>query len=527
MAGGLIQLVAYGNQDLFLSQDPQITFFKMVYRRHTNFTLETIPATFLHRPDFGKRVSCVISRNGDLIRKIHVVVELPIIPQFIDENQNVDQIFKFAWVRRIGYAIIKTVDIEIGGELIDRHYGDWLNIWHELTIPNRIDLDTVLGNVSELTDYTNGKKSYKLMIPLQFWFNRVAGLALPVVSLQYNHIKLNLELNDFNKCYVVAPTHSINLDNDFVNFKQYEYLIQNVDGVISLAQFIHFDIINRIMYLSRINNNSFQSLTETNPDLIQENEQQKQLLYAKDANGELINRKYFIYGLTSEFRAMPRINAVEITQKNNSVNFNNITLKNCFLLVEYGFLEDEERIRFAQARHEYLVEQLFYNGSEVVNGVNQSFNIGFTQACKELVWVSQLSLIENLNDTFNYTDSPLRDAEGNTIGKNLITNSSILFNGHERISYRTNDYFSKAQIYQNHRHAASEGINVYSFSIYPEKHQPSGTANMSLIDNINLKTTFQPIINFNNTAIIRVYGIVYNVLRIANGISNLVFAIDY
>src|SRR5271166_357030 len=146
MAGGLIQLVAYGNQDIFLTQDPQITFFKVVYRRHTNFSLEVIPQDFIHTPDFGKRVSCILSRNGDLIGKVYVAIQLPTIPQFLDDNQNVDQVFKFAWVRRIGYAIIKTVDIEIGGELIDRHYGDWLNIWHELTIPKRMNLDIVLGN---------------------------------------------------------------------------------------------------------------------------------------------------------------------------------------------------------------------------------------------------------------------------------------------------------------------------------------------------------------------------------------------
>jgi len=527
MSGGLIQLVAYGNQDLFLTQNPQITFFKMVYRRHTNFSLEVIPQDFVHRPDFGKRVSCILSRNGDLIRKVHIVIELPTIPQFIDENQNVDQIFKFAWVRRIGYAIIKTVDIEIGGELIDRHYGDWLNIWHELTIPDRINLDKVLGDVEELTDYSNGKKSYKLMIPLQFWFNRIAGLALPIVSLQYNHIKINLELNDLNKCYIVTPTHSINMDNDFVNYAPYEYLVQNVDGIISLAQFIHFDIISRTLYIRRITPNGFLSLIETNPDLIQENEQQKALLYAKDSEGNLINAKYFVYGMVSGFRAMPRINATETLQVNTSINFNNIVLKNCFLLVEYGFLDDEERIRFSQARHEYLVEQLFFNGDDPIYGLNQSFIIGFTQACKELIWVSQLDLIANLNDTFNYTDNPLRTTDGEINGKNLITTGTILFNGHERLSQRDIQYFSKLQIYQNHRHNAEEGINVYAFSLHPEKHQPSGTANLSRIDNVTLKLGFSPIVNFNSTAKLRIYGIVYNVLRIANGISNLVFAIDY
>lgn len=529
MTGGLIQLVAYGTQDLFITHDPQITFFKIVYRRHTNFSLEVIPQTFLHRPDFGKRVTSVLSRNGDIIRKIHVVIELPTIPQFKDINQNVDNIFKFAWVRRIGYAIIKTVEIEIGGELIDRQYGDWLNIWHELTIPDRMNLNKVIGDVSELTDLTNGKKSYKLMVPLQFWFNRIAGLALPIVSLQYNHIKINLELSELSKCYIVSPTYSINIDNDFVNFVPNEYITQTVNGVTSLAKFIHFDIINRVLYLQRITDNGFLSLTETNPDAIKEDAQQKALLYAKDVNGNLINAQYQIYGMTSEFRAMPRINATERIQKNISVNFNNIVLKDCFLLVEYGFLDDEERIRFSQARHEYLIEQLFFNGAETINGLNQSFKVGFTQACKELIWVSQLDLAlsQRNNDLFNYTDSLIRDGDGNVTGNNIITEATILFNGFERLSMRDSEYFSKLQIYQNHRHNSDEGINAYSFALHPEKHQPSGTANLSRIDNVNLKINVIPDIDFNYTANLRIYGIVYNILRVSNGISGLVFAIDY
>ena len=529
MAGGLIQLVAYGNQDLFITHDPQITFFKVVYRRHTNFTLEAIPQNFIHVPDFGKRVTAVLSRNGDLIRKIHIIVELPNIPQFKDENQEVDIITKFAWVRRIGYAIIKTVDIEIGGELIDRQYGDWLNIWHELTVPDRKNIDKLIGDIEELTDLTNGKRSYKLFIPLQFWFNRVAGLALPIVSLQYNHIKINVELNDFEKCYIISPTHYINVDNSFVNFQPFEYLEQNVDGVISTARFIHFDILNRRLYISRITGNGFLSLTESDPTKIDTDEEQFNLLYEKDNNNDYINSRYFIRGITSEFVAMPRINATERVHRNRTVNFNNIALKNAFLLVEYGFLDDEERIRFSKARHEYLIEQLFYNGEMTVDGLHQSFKIGFTQPCKELIWVTQLTLAQNLrnNDHFNYTDSLIKDKDGNVVGNNIITQTTILFNGHERLSLRDVEYFSKLQIYQYHRHNTTEGINVYSFSLYPENHQPSGTANLSRIDNIDLRLNVIPEINFDFTAKLRIYGIGYNILRIANGISGLVFAIDY
>ena len=188
MTGGIIQLVAYGNQDLFLTSDPQITFFKIVYRRHTNFSIEVIPRTFINNPQFGNKVACILSRDGDLIRKVHLVIELPKIGPFLDSTQQLDPITKFAWVRKIGFAIINTIQIEIGDELIDEQYSDFLNIWYELTVPYNKNINKMIGNVEALTSYTNGKDPYLLFIPLQFWFNRVTGLALPIFRTHANFV---------------------------------------------------------------------------------------------------------------------------------------------------------------------------------------------------------------------------------------------------------------------------------------------------------------------------------------------------
>jgi hypothetical protein len=528
MTGGLIQLVAYGVQDLFLTNEPQITFFKVVYRRHTNFSTESIKQNFTHKPDFGRRVTAILSRNGDLIRNIQLVAILPRIPMFKDENNDIDLITKFAWVRRVGYAIIKSVEIEIGGELMDKQYGDWLNIWNELTIPSNKNIDRLLGDVKEVRDFSNGKDSYKLFIPLKFWFNRFAGLALPVVSLQYNHVKINLEINDFNKCHVISPTHIIRIDNDFVNFESFEFLEQIVDGVRSLARFVHFDIINRELYIWRITDNGFLSLTEADPLNLVDEDQQDALLYERDANGNLVNAKYLIKGLTSEFEAMPLINAIERIHRFSGVEFNNIVLKDAFLLVEYVFLDVEERVKFSQSKHEYLIEQILFNGEKVIDGLHQSFKLGFTQPCKELIWVTQLSLAQKRrnNDLFNYTDSMVRDINEQLIGENIVSKETLLFNGQERLSFRDHEYFSWLQPYQYHQNAPNEGINSYSFSLFPEKHQPSGSANLSKIDNILLRLSVIPDIDFSNTAKLRVYCVVYNILRVANGISGLVFSND-
>ena len=518
MSGGLIQLVARGPQDLYLTHEPQITFFKIVYRRHTNFSIETIPQNFLHPIDFGRRVTAIISRNGDLIRKIHVVIELPRIPEFRDENHQIDVVTKFAWVKRIGFAIIKTVEIEIGEELIDRQYGDWLNIWYELTVSKRHNQNKILGEVKILTDFTNGKPSYKLFIPLQFWFNRIAGLALPVISLQYNYIKLNLELNNFDKCYIIAPTNFISIDNAFVNFQPYEYIVQEVDGIKSLARFIHFDIIEKKLYYEKITDNGFLSYKDKYP-----------CREINNLHKNIYNKKYIIKGLESKFIATPRINAIERIHKNKTINFRHISLNHCFLLVEYIFLDDEERIRFSRARHEYLIEQLFFNGDEVIDGLHESFKIGFNQPIKELIWVTQLSQTRNccVNQTFNYTDSLILDDRNNYIGKNIIKRETILFNGLERISMRSSKYFSWIQPYQYHSHNPySATINVYSFSLYPEKYQPSGTANFAKIDNAYLRIAVRRKINYCNSALLRIYGVAYNIFRVSNGICGLVFTID-
>ena len=503
MTGGIIQLVAYGIQDIFLTSDPQITFFKVVYRRHTNFSTEVIPRTFISNPDFGNTSACILSRDGDLIRKVTLVLQLPKIGPFLDGTQELDPITKFAWARKIGFAIINTIQIEIGDELIDEQYGDWLNIWYELTVPFNRNINKMIGNVDALTSYTNGKDPYLLFIPLQFWFNRITGLALPIVSLQYNHIRFNLLLNELTQCYNLAPTNYIYIDNDFVNFIQFEYIAQTINSVTIYAQYIYYDILDKILYYTRISPQPFVSASSVQSSI------------------------YTITGVTSNFTTLPSVGSTERAYSNPLVNFNSVTISNSFLLIEYIFLDDEERIRFAQSRHEYLVEQIFRTFPETINGLQQSYKVGFTQPCKELIWVAQLTTNINNNDTFNYTSNIIRNFDGTLMNGPIILGESILFNGHERITFRDSTYFTQLQPYQYHVNTAKDGINVYSFSIHPTDHQPSGSANFSRIDNVSIKINVIPTITTTNTAQLRIYGIMYNILRIANGVSGLVFAIDY
>ena len=221
MGGGLLQLVAYGAQDVYLTGNPQITFFKAVYRRHTNFAIEAIEQTFNGNPAFGSRVTCQITRNGDLINRVYLQLRLT-------------NTTTACYVKYFGLRVINYVEIEIGGQRIDKHYGQWLHIWNELTQEpgKQAGYAKMVGNVPQLTnlivqggetcddDCTAGEPNtsnevqncapeYTLYIPLQFWFCRNPGLALPLIALQYHEVRINLTFNDIrNLCFDAAPQNS-------------------------------------------------------------------------------------------------------------------------------------------------------------------------------------------------------------------------------------------------------------------------------------------------------------------------------
>jgi hypothetical protein len=153
MGGGLLQLVAYGAQDVYLTGNPQITFFKVVYRRHTNFAVEAIAQTFNGTPGYGNTVSCQISRNGDLINRVYLQVKLPKIDGTGTYAPVLSETGGPRYVNYIGLRLIKSVTIEIGGQQIDKHYSDWLYIWNELSLPlgKRYAYDTMVGADKDLT----------------------------------------------------------------------------------------------------------------------------------------------------------------------------------------------------------------------------------------------------------------------------------------------------------------------------------------------------------------------------------------
>jgi hypothetical protein len=170
MGFGLLKLVSVGKENEILNVNPQITFFKKQYNNINNFSIETIPQYFKSVPNFGRRITANISKIGELINDMSLFIELQEIPP-CNHISLPTGIKKFAWVKKIGLAMIKYIDVEIDGILIERHYNDWLNIYNEIELYDNTHLEQVLGNIELLTDYSNGKESYKLYIPLRFFFN--------------------------------------------------------------------------------------------------------------------------------------------------------------------------------------------------------------------------------------------------------------------------------------------------------------------------------------------------------------------
>ena len=188
MGGGLMQLVAYGAQDVYLTGNAQITFWKVVYRRHTNFSIETIEHTLTGNPDFGRKATATIIRNGDLATRILLMVTLDTVTWNLNKVGNTRP--KFAWIRRLGHTLIRNVDVQIGGSQIDKQYGVWLDLWYELTHDYNQERGyrAMIGDVEELTSLDepdaqgNIKEQFTMYIPLQFWFCRNSGLALPLIA---------------------------------------------------------------------------------------------------------------------------------------------------------------------------------------------------------------------------------------------------------------------------------------------------------------------------------------------------------
>ena len=512
MPGAIAQLVGYGAQDVYLTGNPQITFFKSVFRRYTNFATESIQQTFDGTVDFGKLPTVTIARNGDLLGAVWIEVTLPdllsydITPTpaegntsnvqtltanvYTDSSGNYWQVrtgsapnYSYAnaiavydgvasyyqnyselgnvstytgnittwpymivsntanaairnftiptanlrYANGIGYAVMKSVELEIGGQRIDKHYSEWWDVWSELTEKSeKLDgINAMIGKYDQTSYASTWQRKQAaantFYVPMRFCYNRNPGMYLPLVALSYHQVKLNFEFRNYLECIRCA---------------------------------------------------------------------------------------YPVTALTSKAGALP------------------LAFTDCKIYADYVFLDAPERMRMSEIQHEYLVTQLQYQGDEPVpsptdpNGtVNRKYNLNFNHPVRELVWVYQAAsnyAVDpvNGNDIFDY--------EIPSTGGEVFANAKLVINGSDRFSVRSGPYFRLVQPYEHHTRVPQKSIYVYAFALSDaEDMQPNGTANFTRFDSAQLQFTLNSALPAGR---VKIYAVNYNVLRVAAGMAGLAFA---
>jgi hypothetical protein len=436
MGGGLLQLVAYGAQDAYLSGNPQITFWKGLYKRHTNFAMESFRVNFNGQPLWGSRQSAIVNRYADLLYSTYIEIELPskenlsgITALWNHGGQTADETF-FQPIT-LGYNLIDRVELDIGGQIIDRLYSEFMVLWSELTkdLTKSANLGLLLSN-EKYTKSTlsfsanqgcvsgNGRESLPnvLYIPLMFFYTKNPGVALPLIALQYHEVKIN------------------------VIWRDSVFVAGNFDNVGTLPQ-----------------------------------------------------------------------------------------PTTACLYIDYVYLDTDERRRFAQQSHEYLIEQVQFNEDVGIASASRRIDLTFNHPVKELLWVVQPSCYSDCKAHSKYT-RPANRLTPFVYDQAAVYSQHLQINGQDRMEARYGDYFNKVQPYQHHTGLFynKPGAYCYSFAIKPEEHQPSGTCNFSRIDTATIVLNMDGAVDVDRTTgdtwDMRVYAINYNILRVMSGMGGLAFS---
>lgn len=498
---GLLELVAHGIQDIFLIGNPQITFFKTVYKRHTNFSMEAFQLSYDAKPAYGQKTTFTITRYADLIYTMILEADLPQLYATTTYDTTVATPADYvkgtgdiSWVNNTGHALVNYYDLTIGKQLIDRQYSEWMEIWTELSQSEskKRGLDLMLNRNPQLIVNPGPLNVY---IPLQFWFCRNIGLALPLVALQYHEVQLEVNFRPISQLYTFGSNY-------------YYSAVSNGTNVLQIYK-----------------------LYSTTPNL--DNESQAKIMVFPNGNQFFIHPTTTIGGvgqtglsghpyLLTMTQNVPAgfSNATVYIKPNGVLNTGiNNAISEIRLYVDYIYLDTVEQREFANTKHRYLIEQLQFSGSQSIgaNIQNNRFKINFNLPIKELYWINQLDDVFITNDLFNYSNT----VDPIVPQGNIITSGLIYINGIERFSIRTGDYFRLIQPYQKHTRSPNDFFYIYSFSIKPEEHQPSGCSNFSKIDTKELYINIAPGLG---TQLQRIYALNYNILRIYSGMGGIAFS---
>ena len=533
MGGGLLQLVAYGAQDAYITGNPHITFWKVLYKRHTNFAMEAFRVNFTGSPQYGQRVVAVINRNADLMYKTYLEVTLP------DTTAATGGLTSdVRWTgdaqRRLGYALLKKLEVEIGGQIIDTHYGEWLYLWENLTssYDNSCKLDAMVGGTLGGTSTTLtscGGRPGVLYIPLQFWFCRNPGLALPLIALQYHEVRLNITLAPATDLVsgtagvsgsVSAAASRLPQLKDMALYIDYIYL--DVDERRRFAQQSHEYLIDQLQYGLQ------QTLTTASARIdLTLNHPVKELVWVfQDAEktdcGSATTRAI---GYTQPFVYDDIVNRCRL-QINGQDRFDE----------RYGdYFWKVQPYQHHSGGAFWPTRQL--TNAVSVTGTPTAVSSTFTLSAATSGTQSYTALSGVLIPGMTVTGAGITGT--NTIlsiTPSSATAGSITFV--TSFTSTASSYVATTVFVADDNTLTSTGtttttyqvanpINVYSFALQPEEHQPSGTCNFSRIDTTTLvfdsfKTGTFPTksrpFNF------RIYAVNYNIFRVMSGMGGLAYS---
>jgi hypothetical protein len=626
-----MQLVAYGAQDVYLTGNPQITFFKVVYRRYTNFAIETVELSLNGTADFGKRVTVTITRNGDLVTRMYLRIELgSVILNNYPQEELLRNQFLFAWIQEVGNFIIDNIQFEIGGSQIDKHYGHWMSVWHDLTRNSDTEpaYNALVGNVDELTALRpadaqgNFTRPYVLYVPLIFWCNTNSGLALPLIALQYHEVRLWIEFNPFQE--LICHTNNVTLNrlgngigvmNDASLLVDYVYI--DTEERRRFAQVGHEYLINQLQFtgVEAVNSNPLRVKLGFNHPT-------KEFIW-DIKSGDYISRNspFLCYSNTDNWSAAltyaaenvisgsvtvgdaaagpapaqaPEVN-ISSAQYNEwntinpvSTNTRNPAFYSVFTYQAGQGVDDAQppsayaKLLYAQVNPgaDTANVNFKFRRDVLLNPQNLSYNLGdYIQKFAVVIyytvvdangvgkpgtltyqvkpWEHTINVRDVSVPVANWVDNRYTAKQGPngyadmdiwatlpTVSGLLINNrynpveaGVIQLNGHDRFDQREGAYFHLIQTYDYHSSTPQPGVNVYSFALHPEQHQPSGTCNLSRIDNTTIVLYLYTDVPFPDPARnppplsvvgpsseFYIYDTNYNVLRIMSGMGGLAYS---
>jgi hypothetical protein len=494
--------------------------------------MESIEQTFSGQADFGRRVTCTISRNGDLAYRTYLQVTLPEINQEMKGTGAGDAVYA-RWLDYIGEQLVAQVEVEIGGQRIDRQYGDWMHIWNQVTLSSEQQRGyfKMIGNTTQLTyicDPTfadvagpcaaaggpsqvcaprKALPETTLYVPLLFWFCRNPGLALPLIALQYHEVKINIDFRPIGECLWAVKSLSA------------------ASGTASVTQAYQQSLVAASLYVDYI--------------FLDTDERRKM---AQNPHEYLIEQLQF----TGDESVGSSSNKIKL-------NFNHPCKELLWVVQPDANVDYCSSLEGGSTLYRTLGAQPF-NYTDAIDALPNAIHAfggpAETSGTNAFINASGLFQMPGAADATNNADwgaaglplgsdgltaSALSDAgtfvlaetalDMHCWGENPVVTAKLQLNGQDRFSEREGSYFDVVQPFQHHTRAPDAGINVYSFALRPEEHQPSGSCNFSRIDNAVLQLVLSSgAVAGTATAKVRVYAVNYNVLRVMSGMAGVAYS---